>query len=525
MLAFLWLGGPASQPANAIEPLQTIRLNTIHIHGLCFSPDGKRLAAVGQGSGPDNKWIRVWDVENFKVVHEKKGDYWSLAYRHDGAMLIAGGRQGLTFWQPERGHARAVKNDLTIMALSASPVAVNIAWGGERGVIHLFSAPGIPLRRLDGHRANVASLAHSPDGKRLASVGRDGGVMVWDSRSGRLIARFFGHEKRCTSVSFSPDGKRVASGSVDRTVRVWDVASKTSVATLKDHADQVQAVAYSPDGKYLASGAFDSVIRIWDAENWRLITTLPHHRRSVDRLAFSPDGKLLVSGGQDGAIRVWEMTAVLKSIKQPPKVAFAVKAVPADRRDQSSPSSVWMTLRAAIKSGDWKLELACFTPASRVHVLGGVVLQHSQLAFALRNTDPSKITEEELFGRYMEWTNDLDACLRKHGIDPDSVSAFALAAEGEDAVKRTLERISQAVKQPELCYAELNALFAKTFPEEAVKVRAGKIGPAAALEKVAIDGDYAHAVLVQEAQGKRVETPVRFQRIKGKWHVKAVPNE
>jgi WD40 repeat protein len=55
-----------------------------------------------------------------------------------------------------------------------------------------------------------ASLAFSPDGKRLVTGGMDRAVWVWDVASGRLVrALSAGKAHWPTSVAFTPDGARV----------------------------------------------------------------------------------------------------------------------------------------------------------------------------------------------------------------------------------------------------------------------------------------------------------------------------
>jgi len=84
---------------------------------------------------------------------------------------------------------------------------------------------GQVLTTLKGDAFETYCVAWSPDGKMLASAGRDTVVKVWDAATGQGEVHPERARGRRESVAWSPDGKVLATASSDRTVRLWDVAT------------------------------------------------------------------------------------------------------------------------------------------------------------------------------------------------------------------------------------------------------------------------------------------------------------
>ena len=149
-------------------------------------------------------------------------------------------------------------------------------------------------------KAEVNSVAFSPDGELLASAGGDGTVKVWNSRTGEVIQTLENaHPGFASSVAFHPDGKHLASAGADRQVKVWDLTTGLPVFDRPCDAVHVfgtaYAVAFSPDGRHLAAGC-DGAVTVWDWRNDRPVHTFPGHETHRISVAFSRDGRRLASG-------------------------------------------------------------------------------------------------------------------------------------------------------------------------------------------------------------------------------------
>ena len=75
------------------------------------------------------------------------------------------------------------------------------------------------------HSAAVLGLSFSPDGKLLATAGRDWRVRLWDGSTGSPRGNPLTHLAPVDTMAFSPDGRLVLAGCRDGTAWLWDVAS------------------------------------------------------------------------------------------------------------------------------------------------------------------------------------------------------------------------------------------------------------------------------------------------------------
>jgi WD40 repeat protein/uncharacterized membrane protein len=166
---------------------------------------------------------------------------------------------------------------------------------------------------LKGHRSPVWSLAFAPDGKTLATGGKDGVVKVWEVATAKEQASFDKNPFSAKALAFSPDGRLLAvcGGDIDNLaapgkVKLWDVVSRKEGARVEGHAGMVNAAAFAPDGQTLATGSFDGTVKVWDVKTGKELRSLPHPPGGVTSLAISANGSPLAAGLGTGPVRLWE---------------------------------------------------------------------------------------------------------------------------------------------------------------------------------------------------------------------------
>ncbi|MDA0587373.1 MAG: WD40 repeat domain-containing protein [Planctomycetota bacterium] len=217
--------------------------------------------------------------------------------------------------------------------------------------IHIWDVDSqVHTTSIVAHHSWVYCVATSPDGKKLATVGNDSRLKLWNVNSGaceftsnrlpqfsesvqyspdgRWLAFATGsmirlrstdsrqelhvlrrHRARIKSVKISPDGSLLASGSYDNTIKIWGMEDSEELKHLKGHSERVWCVDFAPDGNVLASASWDKTIQLWDIEAGNSLATLTGHDDLVNCVAFAPDGKCLASGDRGGTVKLWDVTS------------------------------------------------------------------------------------------------------------------------------------------------------------------------------------------------------------------------
>jgi WD40 repeat protein len=295
------------------QEVLNLKGHTGSVCSVCFSPDGKRLASAGGTYPAQTGEVKVWDAQTGQEVLALRGNprsVTSVCFSPDGKRLATAGADGtMRVWDAGTGQlvrARRVHADM-VMSVCFSPDGKHLATASFDKTAKLWDAKtGQEVFVLKGHASFVSWVCFSPNSRLLASSSADSTVMLWDVSTGQKILPLKGHKSRVHSVCFSPDGKRLASASDDRTVRVWDAANGQEVFILQGHTHFVWSVAFSPDGKKLASGSFDKTLKVWDAALGQEVRVFKGHTGIVWSVCFSRDGKRLASASQDRMVKVWD---------------------------------------------------------------------------------------------------------------------------------------------------------------------------------------------------------------------------
>ncbi len=228
------------------------------------------------------------------------------------ALGVGGIGQGQQNDTPQIAERLIIKLPSPIHALALSPDGQLLAYSDHRVqfpvahevVVVWDVASGREKYILKGHKAYIATLAFSRDGKTIVSAcsrrnaDREPVVQVifWDVTKGSLKREM--ELKDAVFIRYlSPDGRVLATsaGAAETALDVWDLASGKSVS-LDGHSGRSSLVTASADGRRMATIGRSPDLVLWDLPSGKKLW-----QRSLDpdpldtvHAAWSPDSKTLV---------------------------------------------------------------------------------------------------------------------------------------------------------------------------------------------------------------------------------------
>jgi WD40 repeat protein len=227
--------------------------------------------------------------------------------------------------QTQASNPRGVSKPELILQSAHSGVVTSVAFSpdgkllvsvGSEGTLKLWDlSEGYELQTIDvaeflagGHPPSLSelrshigvwSVTFMPDGKGIvAAIGN--GVMLWKFGGGNL---YFRQTDSVQGLSCDPHGRWIAVGSAKGAVTILDPNDLRVVRTID--APPVLAIAISPDGSQLVSGGVDKALTLWDVSRGMRLRAFQGHTDYVRAVVFSADGQSIASGSDDKSIRIW----------------------------------------------------------------------------------------------------------------------------------------------------------------------------------------------------------------------------
>ena len=236
------------------------------LYSVCFSPDETKLA-VGDESGR----LFLLEAHTGKIISSTRVGEWrvvDLAFDPTGKNLFAASGNALHWYDASTLQLLSTlsDHDLSVRAVEWLTQRAVVAWGGSKGLVHLFD----PKRRKEISQHDVSE--------------------IW-------------------SFSFDDSQQIVACGGGDRVGVIWDCALGKVRHRLYGHKDRISGIALSPDAQTTATAGFDGSVRLWSSDNLGESFEVPGISGS-NKLAYADGGELLIvsGGGQIRAIDTRDWT-------------------------------------------------------------------------------------------------------------------------------------------------------------------------------------------------------------------------
>jgi WD40 repeat protein len=334
--------GTGRQVKQLVSPVN----HGLQVESLAFSPDGTKLL-WGESEGA----IVLWDLSNEKVLfreqlHERQVK--DVGFSPDGRLMAGAGgdvirlhslskpneavRELSTRMDPGVGgqniDAPAARGQSAIACLAFSPDGARLAAGSDSGTLFVWHTRDgklahrilhAPVRVIGARGSSVSSVAITPDGRRIMTVGQTtrlfeserrylqmSALKFWDIESGAILGDYHGEDEFGFGFgSLSNDGRLVAIGDFSR-LRILDAATGRAERTITLPGWWGDRPAFSPEGTLVAVPIANAVGLFKRSTGRRLFDDDRMPLAEMTAAAWSPSGDRIATCNGDGFVRVWD---------------------------------------------------------------------------------------------------------------------------------------------------------------------------------------------------------------------------
>lgn len=260
-------------------------------------------------AGTDGR-ARVWDLQsgrNGQVLRHGSAVRIARFFPDGNRAITAGEDATVRLWEL----AKAEPIGEPIRA-SGSPVAAELSADGR---MLLLAGEGGSARVWDTQTQRpvtaefsekVWAAALAPDG-RTALLASGNSAAVWDTATGRRLSNEAPHKAKVACVAFTSDGRRFVTGSFDGSTRLWDAATGAPLSPEMKHGNVVSSLAIDRSGETLITSSYDRFARRWLTRVGAPDKEPLAHPEVVNSVSVHPPSPHRLCTASSDGVRLWNL--------------------------------------------------------------------------------------------------------------------------------------------------------------------------------------------------------------------------